>query len=40
MQKQTLERNRRKEFTVFSRIKGITECVKLEKNVGKYYRPI
>ena len=24
------------EFTVFSHIKGITECVKLEKNVGKY----
>jgi len=24
------------EFTVFSQIKGITECVKLERNVGKY----
>lgn len=24
------------EFTAFSHIKGITECVKLEKNVGKY----
>lgn len=24
------------EFTVITHIKGITECVKLEKNVGKY----
>lgn len=24
------------EFTVLSHIKGITECVKLEKNVGRY----
>lgn len=36
MRRETFKGDRRKEFTVFSHTEGITECVKLGKNAGKY----